>query len=796
MSSPAQSPSSTKKRFSLGRTLSRHWSSSKSNLRDAAPLQDEKPLAILRVQVLGCKNLAAADRNGKSDPYVVVTFQRQRKKTPVMHKTLDPVYAKDATFDFPVYQSVVERLGTLLELVVWDKDLLGKDYLAELPLACASWFPSAEYDFASPKNHSFWRDLQSSRSKREARGAIHVKIGFVAPQGVGARSVDFGAIYGALSKQSRGDIFSTPATKGIGTLGDGSSVGRLNEDTDDEDSVSDSASARTLVKNLPSFRLNWEGTKIDYSFSQHKEIAGILLLEIKSASGLPKRKDLGTSGIECDPCVVVTFGKRTLRTRVIRHTLEPTWNERLILIVPKEYANSPISLSVLNWDTVTVSGDDTLGEATLDVSDLAASAPRPDEHTGLYPPEASISHGMRDFKLPLSIPKDSGLDAKSSPVLLVSAKFERHAAFRQRFWRAHLHEFDKDNSGTFSRRELSTFLLDSGIDLPPSKIDALFTQVGKDPRKDQMSVDEAVVALETLIGVPPASVPASEPGEGDSPVTHAQEPAAGPPPQPADPPAGPRPETDENPATPADPEARPPQPSQPPPQEPVSPPPSHLVASPDPVLVEEPVRGETSIPKPETPLSVSLPVQKEAPPSTGNEAPDANPGHATGAPAPVPGDDTSAPTPPSESSTQPPQTPKPDAEPVTKKKGSQPSNATPVPRRGITSAAEAELAAGYAALVLADAALEITAERLIAVLSAAGVHLEPFWADVFARGCANRDVKTMLLSVGGGAGQQGVASRPDATSHLEEHAEKREQVPSPAAPAEESDDDMGFGLFD
>lgn len=78
------------------------------------------------------------------------------------------------------------------------------------------------------------------------------------------------------------------------------------------------------------------------------------------------------------------------------------------------------------------------------------------------------------------------------------------------------------------------------------------------------------------------------------------------------------------------------------------------------------------------------------------------------------------------------------------------------------------------------------------------MQLEPFWADVFARGCAGRDVKTMLLSVGGGAGQQGGAARPDAdgAAHLEGQAGKSERAPSPAAPAEESDDDMGFGLFD
>lgn len=59
--------------------------------------------------------------------YVVVTFGEQRVKTPVIKKNLNPKYtAKEATFDLPVFASVLETRGALLDLVVWDKDLIGK----------------------------------------------------------------------------------------------------------------------------------------------------------------------------------------------------------------------------------------------------------------------------------------------------------------------------------------------------------------------------------------------------------------------------------------------------------------------------------------------------------------------------------------------------------------------------------------------------------------------------------------------------------------------------------------------
>jgi hypothetical protein len=73
--------------------------------------------------------------------YVVLRFASQKFKTPVIKKTLNPVYdEKDATFNVPVYLSIVERIGATVELVLWDKDFIGKDYLGEVSLPLNQWF--------------------------------------------------------------------------------------------------------------------------------------------------------------------------------------------------------------------------------------------------------------------------------------------------------------------------------------------------------------------------------------------------------------------------------------------------------------------------------------------------------------------------------------------------------------------------------------------------------------------------------------------------------------------------------
>jgi phosphatidylserine decarboxylase len=73
--------------------------------------------------------------------FVVASLLSTRFQTPVSKKNTNPTYpAKDATFDFPIYLSLADRLGAV-ELVVWDKDmLLKKDYLGEVALPLEDWF--------------------------------------------------------------------------------------------------------------------------------------------------------------------------------------------------------------------------------------------------------------------------------------------------------------------------------------------------------------------------------------------------------------------------------------------------------------------------------------------------------------------------------------------------------------------------------------------------------------------------------------------------------------------------------
>jgi len=105
----------------------------------------------------------------------------------------------------------------------------------------------------------------------------------------------------------------------------------------------------------------------------------------------------------------------------------------------------------------------------------------------------------------------------------------------------------------------------------------------------------------------------------------------------------------------------------------------------------------------------------------------------------------------------------------------------------------AELACSYAALILADEGLEVSADKIQTILSAAKVQdVEPIWATIFSKALEGKDIKDLLTNVGsaGPASAGPAAAAGGAAAPAEEKKEDKEEE------KEESDEDMGFGLFD
>lgn len=115
-----------------------------------------------------------------------------------------------------------------------------------------------------------------------------------------------------------------------------------------------------------------------------------------------------------DPFVVISFAKKVFRTRVIRHSLNPVWDEKLLFHVRRYETAFQVQLTILDWDKL--SSNDHIGDASFSVKDLVDSAPQRDPVTGLYN-EEDEDHPMSEYVLRLSPAKETQWEAKYNPVI-------------------------------------------------------------------------------------------------------------------------------------------------------------------------------------------------------------------------------------------------------------------------------------------------------------------------------------------------------------------------------------------
>ncbi|CAK9222103.1 unnamed protein product [Sphagnum troendelagicum] len=108
-----------------------------------------------------------------------------------------------------------------------------------------------------------------------------------------------------------------------------------------------------------------------------------------------------------------------------------------------------------------------------------------------------------------------------------------------------------------------------------------------------------------------------------------------------------------------------------------------------------------------------------------------------------------------------------------------------------------EAACTYAALILFDDGITITADKIATLCKAANVKVQSYWPALFAKLLEKRNVEDLITNVGsgGGGGAVAVTAGPGAAAAKEESAAEKEEEKKEEA-KEESDDDMGFSLFD
>ena len=120
--------------------------------------------------------------------------------------------------------------------------------------------------------------------------------------------------------------------------------------------------------------------------------------------------------------MVASLGRKTFRTRVIRHNLNPVYEEKMVFQVMRHEQQYSLNFAVVDRDKL--SGNDFVGTANFPISTFIQDAPEPDTETGLYPfkeppePLMATPSGRSRFRLPISrSASSSSLSKLAKPAL-------------------------------------------------------------------------------------------------------------------------------------------------------------------------------------------------------------------------------------------------------------------------------------------------------------------------------------------------------------------------------------------
>ena len=371
---------------------------------------------VLRVQVLKGRGLAAKDKNGTSDPYLVLTLGDAKQATSVVSKTLNPEW--NQSFEFPV----VTADSALLEVICWDKDRFKKDYMGEFDVILEDLFNAGSTTPAEK-----WVKLEGRRGGKKRKkksddvtGEVLLKFGLmdkVNPNAPAAQVLQkfFGVVADLPDDDEDEDDEELLAQMQSRDLDD---VSEEEDEDDEEKEPSDETDDGTRTpfgtqdekqkkRRRSKLKRLRKKTKLKaYEFSGMSDVAGVLYLEINKITDLPPEKNSTRTTFDMDPFVVTSLGKKTYRTKVVSHNLNPVYDEKLVFQVQKHEVNYSLNFAVVDRDKF--SGNDFVGTATFPVEKIKTLTPEADPETGLYklPDPETLSEPPAErrkrFRIPLS----------------------------------------------------------------------------------------------------------------------------------------------------------------------------------------------------------------------------------------------------------------------------------------------------------------------------------------------------------------------------------------------------------
>jgi phosphatidylserine decarboxylase len=313
-------------------------------------------------------------------------------------KSLNPEWNEQCHLPINGVQSL------LLDVCCWDKDRFGKDYLGEFDLALEEIFADEKTE-QPPK----WFPLKSKRPGKKTSvvsGEVLLQFTLLDLSNRDATDKQILDKFLTIAKSAPAveSVSQNPTptrTPILAPLGKTkqpaqSQPSSSQDDNDDEDDYEvyedetpedeDPSKPETIEKRRRRLRIKGlKRKKRDnpYEFvNGGSDVVGIIFLEICNITDLPPESNLTKTSFDMDPFVVASLGKKTYRTKTIRHNLNPVFNEKMIFQLLGHEQSYHFSFTVIDRDKY--SGNDFIASVNFPVKEIIDKAPKADPETGLY----------------------------------------------------------------------------------------------------------------------------------------------------------------------------------------------------------------------------------------------------------------------------------------------------------------------------------------------------------------------------------------------------------------------------
>ena len=257
-----------------------------------------------------------------------------------------------------------------------------------------------------------WYPLKSTRvggkkkKASEVSGEIQLQFTLADPSNPAAKELDILNKFRVITASSPGEERDDDLALIETDTRDEDEEAEDEEISDETEDLSKPEAIEKRKQRLKIKRLKTKAKARAYEFSGGSDCVGIVFLEIGKITDLPPERNVTRTSFDMDPFVVASLGRKTFRTKIIRHNLNPVYNEKMIFQVMRHEQQYSMSFAVVDRDKL--SGNDFIGTADFPLSTIIGDAPEADQNTGLYPfreppePGATPMPNKSRFRIPLS----------------------------------------------------------------------------------------------------------------------------------------------------------------------------------------------------------------------------------------------------------------------------------------------------------------------------------------------------------------------------------------------------------